>query len=403
MRQYQRRKSNRLVVIIPIVLQFLLVGGFIAFIILSEETLKQNESTNHPYANHCYSNVELSTAGKKVFESKDKMYLIPIYQKAAAKYKIPWEYLAGINYVESTLWTNQNASGVGAIGPMQFMERTWVGWSDQFAQDYPGARTQYWGLGDINDEYLDVIKRPEMIKRYGGLGIDGDGDGIADPKSEVDAIFAAANYLSKNGMADGKIDKAIFTYNHSYEYVNMVKKRANEFTQPVSGSSNQLSTSRCDEDNNGDNHMQMVGGDWIWPLNRVEGIYISSPFSYGTCVGGRCNHGGVDFAGVNITGTTVRATADGTAYGLVQSNGVELTGCGYYTMIDHRNGVQTYYCHLVEPSPIPSSGKMVKKGDPVGKVGSTGNSSGPHLHYQVKVNGRIVNPLQYLTLPSGVK
>ena len=98
----QTNRTNRWVIIILFFLQFLLVGGFIVFTILTNETVQQQ---NTPFINtyNGISNVELSPTGLKVFQSLNKMYLIPIYQQAAAKYNIPWEYLAAINYVESTL------------------------------------------------------------------------------------------------------------------------------------------------------------------------------------------------------------------------------------------------------------------------------------------------------------
>ncbi len=382
----QTNRTNRWVIIILFFLQFLLVGGFIVFTILTNETVQQQ---NTPFINtyNGISNVELSPTGLKVFQSLNKMYLIPIYQQAAAKYNIPWEYLAAINYVESTLWTNKNPSSVGAIGPMQFMELTWVGWDFRYA--YPDAQTANTRVGDINDKYQDLIKKPEVIKRFNGYGVDGDGDGVADPFNEVDAIFAAANYLAKHGMAEGNIQSAIKAYNNSMEYVEKVKRLAREFTQPVANRSNYSSG--------------VNSGGWGWPLQRTSGVRMTSPFSWGYCTeyfgSRRCGHGGVDYAGPNITGDIIVATQDGMAYSRYEPD-----GCGYYVYILHGNGVETYYCHMVEPSHIPTTGKFVRKGDPIGKVGSTGRSTGPHLHYMVKVNGKRVNPIpDFIHVPSSVE
>lgn len=403
--QDSRNRRRGPIFLILVFLQMILVGGFFVFIILSEDVVNpKQQSFSGELKFNCFSSVKLSANGKKEFESKKKMYLIPIYQKAAAKYKIPWEYLAGINYVETRLWTVQRESVVGAVGPMQFMDRTWVGWTPKFAEVYPIAKnTPHWGSGDINNALEKEIQKPEVIKRFGGYGTDGDGDGLADPKNEVDAIFSAAKYLAHNGMADGNIDRAILAYNHSQVYLKMVKDYAQQFTEPVTGG-NRAQIPTCQEDRGTESfYLGTVGNDWGWPLPQSKGVIISSPYSYGTCDGnGRCNHGGIDFASPTINGDYVVATQDGIAYGRVQVGINGLTGCGYYTLIKHGNGVETYYCHLIEPSPIPKTGKRVKKGDVVGRVGSTGNSTGPHLHYQVKVNGRITNPLPYLYM-SGMK
>ena len=63
---------------------------------------------------------------------------------------------------------------------------------------------------------------PKTIAKYGGFGVDANGDGIADPYDIEDAVFSAANYLSKYGAAKGNIKKAVFEYNHSEEYVENV-------------------------------------------------------------------------------------------------------------------------------------------------------------------------------------
>ena len=82
------------------------------------------------------------------------------------------------------------------------------------------------GKGDIPEKDKT---NPAVIKKYGGYGVDGNGDGIADPYDFEDAIFSAANYLSKSGAADGDFEKAIFNYNHSEKYVQDVLWFFNEF------------------------------------------------------------------------------------------------------------------------------------------------------------------------------
>ena len=72
------------------------------------------------------------------------------------------------------------------------------------------------GKGEISDSEK---KDPKVIKRFGGYGVDANGDGIADPFDIEDAIFSAANYLSKAGVSEGELKKAIYNYNHSEQYV----------------------------------------------------------------------------------------------------------------------------------------------------------------------------------------
>lgn len=71
-----------------------------------------------------------------------------------------------------------------------------------------------------------------------------------------------------------------------------------------------------------------------------------------------------------------------------------VTGYGYYTVIDHENGFQTAYAHCSEL--LVSSGERVLKGQKIAFMGNTGNSTGTHLHFEVKSDGEYCNPLDYV-------
>ena len=75
------------------------------------------------------------------------------------------------------------------------------------------------GKGDIPEEDKT---NPEVIRKYGGYGVDANGDGIADPYDIEDAMYSAAKYLANSGAADGDYEKAIFNYNRSEKYVQDV-------------------------------------------------------------------------------------------------------------------------------------------------------------------------------------
>ena len=71
-----------------------------------------------------------------------------------------------------------------------------------------------------------------------------------------------------------------------------------------------------------------------------------------------------------------------------------MSGYGNLVIISHGNGVETYYGHC--SSITTSVGKSVTAGDVIAKVGSTGNSTGSHLHLEIRINGTAVNPQKYL-------
>jgi murein DD-endopeptidase MepM/ murein hydrolase activator NlpD len=123
-------------------------------------------------------------------------------------------------------------------------------------------------------------------------------------------------------------------------------------------------------------------GNFIWPVNGP----IVSPFGMRW---GRL-HAGVDIAAG--TGTPIRAAAGGTV-SLVQSEAVS-GGYGNYTCISHGGPIATCYAH--QSSIGVSMGQHVSQGQVIGAVGCTGHCFGPHLHFEVRVNGTPVNPLGYL-------
>lgn len=108
-----------------------------------------------------------------------------------------------------------------------------------------------------------------------------------------------------------------------------------------------------------------------------------SPFGWG-----RQWHDGLDIA--HDTGEPVVATADG----IVIHAGWKSGGYGYTVMIDHGYGFVTMYAHLDDYK--PDVWQEVKRGQVIGWVGDTGNSTGPHLHYEVHVNGVPNDPVKYL-------
>jgi murein DD-endopeptidase MepM/ murein hydrolase activator NlpD len=75
--------------------------------------------------------------------------------------------------------------------------------------------------------------------------------------------------------------------------------------------------------------------------------------------------------------------------------GPRVKGCGWYVKIRHAAGLSTLYCHMTS-QPLVSVGDRVAAGQPLGKVGSSGNSSGPHLHFEVRLNGTPIDPVPFM-------
>jgi murein DD-endopeptidase MepM/ murein hydrolase activator NlpD len=125
--------------------------------------------------------------------------------------------------------------------------------------------------------------------------------------------------------------------------------------------------------------VQGASGGWIWPVNGT----LTSPFGYRW---GRM-HEGIDISVPE--GTPIRAAKPGRVI-LAAYTG----GYGNYTCVDHGGGLSTCYAH--QSSYAVSSGDTVDQGEVIGYSGNTGSSTGPHLHFEIRVNGSAVDPLGYL-------
>ena len=181
--------------------------------------------------------------------------------------------------------------------------------------------------------------------------------------------YAYLDNLSKDGMLKDtymRIDlltKKTYVQSKSYDEVENLSKRAGEMVDCTPA---------------------------IIPIDPTPGTYrISSRF--GTRIdpvyGGYRHHDGVDFS--TRTGNPIYATGDG----VVSDVKYQRFGYGNMVVIDHGFGYVTRYAHMSKVFAI--EGQKVKRGECIGQVGSSGKSTGPHLHYEVHYRGKKVNPANY--------
>ncbi len=122
---------------------------------------------------------------------------------------------------------------------------------------------------------------------------------------------------------------------------------------------------------------------YIWPVNGL----ITSQFGIRTLGGRRDYHTGIDIDG--RTGTSIKAVESGK----VSFSGY-INGYGNAVIIEHANGYSTVYAH--NSSNLVKEGQNVSKGDIIARLGASGNATGSHLHFEIRENGKPVNPLNYL-------
>ena len=128
---------------------------------------------------------------------------------------------------------------------------------------------------------------------------------------------------------------------------------------------------------------------FLWPAPSCH--RVSSPYGWRSSGW----HNGIDLVkyGGGALGTPVIAAKSGRVEVVQRSN----SGYGNMVLINHGDGYKTRYAHMVKGSITVSVGDYVEAGQTIGKVGSTGNSTGPHLHFEVIVNGETRNPKNYIS------
>ena len=198
-------------------------------------------------------------------------------------------------------------------------------------------------------------------------------------KADVEILVADAEIKQKN-MLDKKqaqqvlLDKAEYDRDVSQQAYEEIMAASQEITRMIQRS-------------------QMVGGSYvssgsgamIWPLNGP----ITSEFGWRThpIFGTQRYHSGLDIGG--DYGLPIVAAASGT---VIHSGWI--SGYGYTVIIDHGGGITTLYGH--NESLLVGEGESVSQGQTIAMCGSTGNSTGPHCHFEVRENGEPVSPYSYL-------
>ena len=171
-------------------------------------------------------------------------------------------------------------------------------------------------------------------------------------------------YLSKLEKEEDLLEKSI----------DELQKKADSLTEEIRKMSSSSTTSKY------------TGGTMQWPLPN----YYTVTSYYGNRLHPVLKvykmHTGVDIAGGGCNGKNVVAAADGKVI-----TAGWISGYGYTVMIDHGGGIVTLYAHSQKL--LVKVGDKVKKGQPIMLVGSTGYATGPHLHFEVRVNGKYTNPL----------
>lgn len=263
-------------------------------------------------------------------------------------------------------------------------------------------RLEYVRRVNESDEKL-VKKLDEDIKEIEGMQQD-----LRDTKAEVE--------LEKEGLETKKAelqaaeDELAAAHAEVVEKSNEVNKKLKELNAQTYQLQVDINTynekmdkldweieafikeQQASKPNNGGSSSVVSGKGWVWPV-PYSSSYITSPYGYRTdpISGAYKFHSGIDISMPNAMGKNLVAVKPGTVILAKYTS----SGYGNYIMIDHGGGYVSLYGHC--KSLNASVGDYVNQGQVIAYIGSSGYSTGPHVHFEIRYNGEKMNPLNYVS------
>lgn len=253
-----------------------------------------------------------------------------------------------------------------------------------------------------SDNFLDFISRIEVSRElldYDKKLLDGITDNLATQRRQKEEIQTATDkyteYFLELSAQETELAEKI---NQSQETVAKFQKDIDEYERELAQEEAEMAQTEKEmkklleemKKRETPTYNYSEAG-FIWPLPQK--YIISSGWGYrkDPFTGKQAYHNGLDIA-TSGTSPEIYAIAGGE---VVTAGGNAYTGYGYYVIIDHGGGYQSLYGHM-NKWPSVSTGDTVKQGQVIGYVGTTGRSTGKHLHFTLYKDGKDVNPLNYL-------
>ena len=239
----------------------------------------------------------------------------------------------------------------------------------------------------------DAITREQFVtvlhgyaEKFCNLQTDTEEESLQEyPDASAVSAYAknAMNWALSNGILRGVDGKLLPGGTADRAQTACILQRFCALTEPVTDDP-VPSAEPVTEPENGENGVQAL----LWPLPGFNDL--SAPF-YEPRTGHL--HGGIDISGPGVYGAAIVASADGVIDSFWYSSGGWGDGFGIYCMINHADdsGKSTLYAHM--SSILVSPGESVVRGQVIGYVGETGNASGPHLHFETRLNGERYDPM----------
>ncbi|HNX14520.1 MAG TPA: peptidoglycan DD-metalloendopeptidase family protein [Oscillospiraceae bacterium] len=253
-----------------------------------------------------------------------------------------------------------------------------------------------------SDNFVDFLTRAEILRRISEYDQKIVNQLIAD-KTELEGLVVEAetarqNSQNKKATAASKKKQLDTQYDEQEEYLNKLKEDKAAYEAYIKQYQAEMAEAQKEIDAIMAKYADdgaYVGGEFAWPLPGFT--KITSPYGQRSSMGDF--HTGSDIAGRNAAGdlcygASVVAANSGT---VIAVRNLGSKSYGRYIIIDHGGGCRTLYAHLSKVE--VKEGDTVTRGQEIAKAGSTGNSTGAHLHFELWLEGKRVNPMDHLTIP----
>lgn len=246
------------------------------------------------------------------------------------------------------------------------------------------------------DDFYDFLTRAEVLSRIAEHDrelierLQKDKADIEEAKAEIEADRAdlegsVANLDGLKSTLSGQLEQ-------TQKQIQDISALEEQFLKDKAKNQQEMAAVQADIDDiyaKLESMGDYVGGEFLWPVPGYSNITSY----YGWRFNNSDFHTGIDISGANVYGKKIVAANSGKVV-FVQRSYTPGKGYGIYLIIDHGGGMSTLYGHTSEI--LVDVGDYVTRGETIAKVGSTGWSTGPHLHFEIRINGKHTNPLEYL-------
>ncbi len=346
---------------------------------------------------------QIAEATQKQKELKEKLNTLKAEMSDAVTYKSSLDELANVTYskivaaeaLTAELEIKISEAEKGIAEKEEAIDATFNNFLERMRVSYEEGEASYLSIILGSESMTDLLSKMDMVSSM----LEYDRNLKNQYQSEKEELEATKKTLEDDKALQTQLLETLKEDKAHYE--TLAQQQAtyiNSLQNDVNATNSAYEKAKAEE-NRLDKQLQAylkslqekeqtvyVGGEFIWPLPGHN--YISSGFGWRTLGGVRDNHRGIDIPAPY--GTPIKASNSGTV--------VTATGSGSYgnyVVINHGGGKSTLYAHM--SSIAVGVNQKVTQGQVIGYVGSTGYSTGNHLHIEVRIDGVCKNPLSYLS------